>query len=141
MMRWNGWRVGYFTRELCFYLSFDLRELTRSEPAPRLVSTWIAEQAIRMNAGTSDYRSQRLLKELYLAVTHRYDLPSLAPRDLEAQMLSEVLKAVRLGQLVAVEVEQTAPPTVREVKAKTPPPPTNGPSAWCTARGERSSNT
>ena len=111
--RWflHGWRVRYFMRELCFFRSWDLHQLTRTDPAPpRLVSTWDAEQAIRMNARTSEYFGERVIEKLYRAVTHRVDLPSFAPQDLERHMLSKVLDAVRSRQLVAVEVERPSPP-------------------------------
>jgi hypothetical protein len=107
----NGWRIRYFTKEFSFFRSWDLHKLTRTESAPpQLVSIGDAAHAIEMNAGTPEYMGQRVLEKLYRAVTHSVDLPSLAPGDLEEHMLSTVLHAVEVRQLVAVEVERSAPP-------------------------------
>lgn len=97
--------------ELYFFRSWDLHQLTRADPTPpRLASTWDAEHAIRMNARMPEYMGERVIEKLYRAVTHRFGLPSLAPGDLEEHMLSKVLEAVRLGQLVAVEIDRPSPP-------------------------------
>ncbi len=131
----NGWRVRYITREYCFLLSWDLHQLTRGDPSPpRLVSTWDAEHAIRMNAGAPEFSGACVIEKLYLAVTRRFGLPSLSPRDLEAHMLSEVLHAVRSGQLVAVEVERSAPQVFQEVEEVAPPPPAEQGPTWFEVR-------
>lgn len=127
--RWllHGVRVRYYLREYCFLPSWDMRQLTRSEPAPPpLVSAWNAANAIRMNARSSEYGSARVLEKLYAAVTRSSAVPSLSPRDLEERMLSTVLDAVKYGRLVAVEVVHSSPP--QYVAAVEPPPePPPGP--------------
>ena len=131
----NGCRIRYFLRELSFFRSWDLHKLTRTEPTrPRLVSTWDAANAIRMNARTPEYLGHRVIEKLYRAVTHCVGLPSLSPRDLEEEMLSKVLHAVEVGELVAVEVERSAPPRVPEVEQEAPPPPAKDEPTWFEVR-------
>jgi len=121
--RWllHGVRVRYYMREYCFLPSWDMFQLTRSEPVPPpLVSAWDAESAIRMNTHSSEYGGARVLEELYAAVTRSSAVPSLSPRDLEERMLSTVLDAVKYGTLVAVEVVHSSPP---QYSAAVEPPP------------------
>jgi hypothetical protein len=123
----HGVRVRYYMRELCFFRSWDLYQLTRAEPSPpQLVSTWDAANAIRMNACRSECFGPRVIEELYRAVTRCDSLPSLSPRDLEERMLSTVLDAVKYGRLVAVEGVHSSP--LQYVAAVEPPPePPPGP--------------
>ena len=120
----HGWRVKRGTREYCFLLSWDLHRLTGGEPAPELVSTWDAEHELQANARDATYLGGSVIEKLYFAVTRRFDLPSLSPRDLEEHLLSEVLQAVRRKQLVAFEVERSVPPQYSEE----PEPPAEQPA-------------
>ncbi len=124
--RWglHGSRVKCGIREYSFLLSWDLHRLTGGEPGPELVSTWDAERALEMNASDAAYFGGSVIEKLYFAVTRRFDLPSLSPGDLDALMLSTVLDAVRSGELVAFEVEWSAPPQY----SRAPEPPAEQPA-------------